>query len=76
MLNILLEVYPTDSILYLITSHDVTSLHNDRLTFNKICTNIEGNNEFTGIGYELEVGLYTVTRHAQTSECNIYRANR
>ena len=74
--NILLEVYPTDSILYLITSHDLTSLHNDRLTFNKICTNIEGNNEFTGIGYELEVGLYTVTRHAQTSECNIYRADR
>ena len=59
----LLSVYPDDSILYVITSYNMDSIDNNKLTIERIYSGIEGNHEFTGIGYEKEVGLYNVIRH-------------
>ena len=63
--NVLLQVYPEDSVMYLITPRDISSFNGDKFTIEEIYSGVEGNHEFTGIGYESKIGLYNVTRHAK-----------
>ena len=63
--KVLLQVYPEDSVMYLITPRDISSFNGDKFTIEEIYSGIEGNHEFTGIGYESKIGLYNVTRHAK-----------
>lgn len=61
---ILLNTYPNNSVLYLITSDNIDSVRHRglQLPIEKICATIEGNNTFTGIGYERNIYLYKITR--------------